>query len=108
MCNITLNLSSNFVGDSHDEINFLHKLLLTNTQVSKLLKAFSKHVSANIKSSKMQVHKIGKSRGFLGRLLGPLLKTGLPLMKNILKPLAKRVLIPLGLTPVTSAPRMKK
>ena len=39
-----------------------------------------------------------QSGGFLGRLLGPLLKTGLPLRKNIIKPLAKSVLIPLGLT----------
>ena len=37
-----------------------------------------------------------QSRGFLGRLLGPLLKTGLPLMKNVIKTLAKRVSIPLG------------
>ena len=44
------------------------------------------------------MHKIGHSRGFLGRLLGPLLKPGLSLMKNVLKPLAKRVLIPLELT----------
>ena len=44
------------------------------------------------------MHKLGQSGGFLGALLGPLLKTGLPLMKNVLKPLAKRVLIPLGLT----------
>ena len=43
------------------------------------------------------MHKIGQSGGFLGRLLGPLKKTGLPLMKNLLKPLAKSVLIPLGL-----------
>ena len=43
------------------------------------------------------MHKIGQSGGFLGRLLGPLLKTGLPLMKNVLKPLAKSALIPLGL-----------
>ena len=41
--------------------------------------------------------------GFLGRLLGPLLKTGLPLMKNVIKPLAKSVLIPLGLTAAASA-----
>ena len=41
--------------------------------------------------------------GFLGRLLGPLLKTGLPLMKNVIKPLAKSVLIPLGLTVAASA-----
>ena len=41
--------------------------------------------------------------GFLGRLLGPLLKTGLPLIKNVIKPLAKSVLIPLGLTAAASA-----
>ena len=40
---------------------------------------------------------------FLGRLLGPLLKTGLPLMKSVIKPLAKNVLIPLGLTAAASA-----
>ena len=44
-----------------------------------------------------------QSRGFLGRLLGPLLKTGLPLIKNVIKPLAKSVLIPLGLTAAASA-----
>ena len=49
------------------------------------------------------MHKIGQSGGFLGRLLGPLLKTGLPLIGNVLKPLAKSVLIPLGLTAAASA-----
>ena len=44
-----------------------------------------------------------QSGGFLGRLLGPLLKTGLPFIKNVIKPLAKRVLIPLGLTATASA-----
>ena len=44
-----------------------------------------------------------QSGGFCGRLLGPLLKTGLPLMKNVIKPLAKSVLIPLGLTAAASA-----
>ena len=44
-----------------------------------------------------------QSKGFLGRLLGPLLKTGLPLLKNVIKPLAKSVLIPLGLTAAVSA-----
>ena len=44
-----------------------------------------------------------QSGGFLGRLLGPLLKTGLPLIKNVNKPLAKSVLIPLGLTGAASA-----
>ena len=49
-----------------------------------------------MKLSKSQLHKTEQSGGFLGRLLGPLLKTALSLMKNILKPLAKRFLIPLG------------
>ena len=44
-----------------------------------------------------------KSGGFLGRLLGPLLKTGLPLMKSVIKPLAKSVLLQLGLTAAASA-----
>ena len=44
-----------------------------------------------------------QSGGFLGRLLGPLLRTGLPLMKSVIKPLAKTVLIPLGLTAAASA-----
>ena len=43
------------------------------------------------------------SEGFLGSFLGPLLKTGLPLMKNLIKPLAKSVLISLGITPEVSA-----
>ena len=49
------------------------------------------------------MHKIGQSEGFLSRLLGPLLKTGLPLIRNILKPLAKSVLLLLGLTEAASA-----
>ena len=44
-----------------------------------------------------------QSGGFFGRLLSPLLKTGLPLIKNVIKPLAKSVLIPLGLTAAASA-----
>ena len=47
--------------------------------------------------------KIGQSGGFLGRLLGALLKTGLPLIGNVLRPLAKSVLIPLGLTATDAA-----
>ena len=82
---VTLTISSNIVGDSNDENNFPHKLLLTNTQVSKLRKAFANGSSANIKLSKTQLHKIGQSGGFLGRLSRPLLKTGLSLMKDVLK-----------------------
>ena len=48
------------------------------------------------------MHKIGQSGRFLGRLVGPLFKAGFPLLKNVLKPLAKSVLIPLGLTAAAS------
>ena len=78
----------------------MHKLLLTYTQVCK---AFANNSSANIKLSKTQLHQIKQLRGFLGRPLGSILKTGLPLMGNVLNPLAKSVLIPLGLTTVASA-----
>ena len=49
---VTLNLSSNAVGESNDETNFLHRLLVTDTQVSRLCKAFANVSSANIKLSK--------------------------------------------------------
>ena len=78
-------------------------MLLKNTQVSKLRKTFANASSVVRKLSKTQLHKIGQSGGFLDRLLGPLLKTGLLLMKNVLKPLAKSILIPLGLTSAASA-----
>ena len=81
---------------------FSHKLLLTNTQVSKIRKAFANGSLANIKFSKSQLLKIGQSGWFLDRLLGPLLKTGLPLIGNVLKPLAESVLLPLGLTAAAS------
>ena len=100
---MTLKLSSNVVSDANDEKLFLHKLLLTNTLVSKVHKAFTNGSSANIKFSKTQLHKRGQSGGFLGRLLGLLQKTGLPLMKNVLTPLAKSSLIPLWLAPAASA-----
>ena len=98
---VVLRLSSNMVGDN--ETNFPHNLLLTNRQVSNLRKAFANHSSADIKLSKTQLSKMIQSGGFLGRLLGPLLKAGLPLIKNVIKPLAKSVLIPLGLTAPASA-----
>ena len=92
---VVLRLSSNMIGDSDDEINFPHELLLTNRQVANLRKAFADKSSTDIKLSKTQISKMIQSGGFLGRLLGPLLKTGLPLIKNVIKPLAKSILIPL-------------
>ena len=90
---VTLKISSNVVGASNDKNSLPHKLLWTNTQVSRIHKAFRNNSSNNIKLSKTQLHKIGQSGGFLGKLLGPLLKTRFLLMKNVLKPLAKSALI---------------
>ena len=82
--------------------NLPHELLLTTRQKTKVRNAFNNYGSASIKLSKAHINKIIKSGGFLGRLLGHLLKTGLPLIKNVIKPLAKSVLIPLGLTAAAS------
>ena len=81
---VILKNSSAAVGNSNDGNNFPQRFLLTNTQVLKLLKASANNSSANI-NPKIQLHKIGQPGGFLGRLLGPLLKTGLPLIGNVLK-----------------------
>ena len=80
-----------------------HELLLTTRQKTKSRNAFNNIMSTDLKLSRVQISKITQSGGFLGRLLGPLLKTGLPLIKNLIKPLAKSVLIPLGLTAAASA-----
>ena len=74
---------------------FLIKLLLTNRQVTNLRKAFANYTSTDIKLSKTQLSKMIQSGG----LLGPLLRTGLPLMKSVIQ----RNLIPLGLIAAASA-----
>ena len=71
------------IGNYNDKTNFSHKVLLTDRQISKVCKT--------------ELSKIVQSRGFLDRLLAPLLKTGLPLIKNIFMPLTKNILILLGL-----------
>ena len=91
------------IGNFNDQTNFPHELLLTDRQVSSICKAFSNNSSVDVKFSKTQLSKMIQSQRFLGRLLGPLLKTGIPLIKNVITPLAKRVLIPLGLTAAASA-----
>ena len=95
---VVIRLSPNMIGDSNDKGNFPHELLLTNRQVSSIPKAFANNSSVDIKFSKAQLSKMIQSGGFLNKLLGPLLKTGLPLMKSVITPLAKSVLIHLGLT----------
>ena len=91
------------IGNSDDETNFPHKLLLTNRQITNFRKAFKNYLSTDIKLSKTQLSKMIQSGRFLGRLLSPLLKTGLPLIKNVIKPIGKSILIPLGLTAAKSA-----
>ena len=83
--------------------NLPHELLLTARQKTKIKNAFNNNTSTDLKLSKAQINKIIQSGGFLSKILVPLLKTGLPLIKNIIKPLVKSVLIPLGLTAATSA-----
>ena len=80
-----------------------HELLLTTRQKSKMRNAFINNMSTDLKLSKAQINKIIQSGGFLSKLLGLLLKTGLPLIKNVIKPLAKSVLTPLRLTAAASA-----
>ena len=96
---VVLRISSNMVGDSNDNTNFHHELLLTNRQVANIRKAFAKNASIDIKLSKTQLSKMMQSGGFLGNLLG---KLAGPLMKVAVS-LAKNVLAPLGISPAMSA-----
>ena len=89
------------IGDN--ETNFSDKLLLTNRQVANIRKAFANNLWIDIKLSKTQLSKMIQLEEFLGRLLGSLLKTGLRLIKNVIKRLAKSISISLQLTTVGSA-----
>ena len=93
---VILRLLSNMIGNSDDETNFPHKLLLTNRQVANVCKAFASHTSTDINLSKAQLTKMQKCR-FL-KFLAPLLKSGLPLLKSVSKPMGM-----LGLTAAASA-----
>ena len=88
---VVLRISSKMVGNSNDNTNFPHELLLTNRQVANIHKAFANHSSINIKLSKTQLPKMIQSGGFLGNLLsrlaGPLMKVAMRLAKNVLAPL---------------------
>ena len=77
--------------------------LSSKRQVKTSRKAFANKPSTDINLSKTQLPKMRRSGGFLGRLRGLLLKTGLPLIKNVIKPLSKSVLIPLGLPAAAAA-----
>ena len=100
---VALRLSSNMIGNSDDETNVRYILFLTNRQVANIRKAFAKNTSTDIKLSKTPLSKMLQSEGFLGRLLGSLLRTALPLMKSVIQSLAKSVLIPSRLKAAASA-----
>ena len=100
---VALRLSSNMIGNSDDETNFRYILFLTNRQVANIRKAFAKNTSTDIKLSKTPLSKMLQSEGFLGRLLGSLLRTTLPLMKSVIQSLAKSVLTPSRLKAAASA-----
>ena len=87
----------------NDGTYFPHKFLLIDTQVLRLCKAFANGSSVKIRFLKTWLSKMVQLEGFLGRLLGPLMKFSLPLMKNTVSPLPKSVLVPLGLTAAMSA-----
>ena len=97
--NFVLRISSSMVGNSNDNTNFPHKLLLTDRQVANVPKAFSNNLPRDVKFSKTQLLKMMQSGGFLGnslsKLAGPLMKVAMSLAKN--------VLAPLGLTAAMSA-----
>ena len=78
--------------------NLPHELFLTQRQTAKLRNANEDNLQTDIKLSKVQISKIIQSGGFLGKSFGPLLKTGLPLLKSLIKPLGL-----LGLTAASSA-----
>ena len=65
--------------------NLPHELLLTTRQTTKLRNAIENNMATDIKLSKAQISKIIQYGGFLGKLLGTLLKIGLPLLKSVIK-----------------------
>ena len=88
---VVLRISSGMVGNSNDNTNFPHKLLLTDRQVANIRKAFANNLSTDVKFSKTQLLKMSQSGGFLGnlfrKLAGPLMKVAMPLARNVLAPL---------------------
>ena len=95
----TLRISSKMFNEN----NLPHELLLIKRKKTKVKNAFNNNTSTDLKLSKAQISKIIQSGGFLVRLLAPLLKTASPGTKTVSKPLARIVLIPLGLTVAGSA-----
>ena len=65
--------------------NLLHDLFLTQSQITKLRISIENNLQTDVKLSKAQISKIIQYGEFLGKMYGPLLKTGLPLSKSVIK-----------------------
>ena len=102
---VVFRLSANMIGNFYDKINFSHESLLTNKQVSNLQKVFANNSPTDIKLWKAQLSKMIQSGWFLGRLT----KNWIAINKKyVIKPLAKNVLILLGLSAAADAGIIKK
>ena len=80
-------------GTMFNSGNLPHELFLTQRQITKLRNNIENNLQTDIKLSKAQIPKIIQSGGFLGKLLGPLLKTRFSLLKSVIKPFGLLALI---------------
>ena len=92
---VILRLSSNLTCIANDKTHFSHQLSLNNTQVSRLYQYFA---NSSYAKTIIYIFKTIQSSGFQGRHFGSLIKSSVPLMKNLLTPLPKSLLVPLGWT----------
>ena len=92
------------ISNTANEVNFLHKSVLTNGKIPSLCKTFTYNLSANMKLSTTHFSKKIHVGEFPGINIGTLMKAGLPLIKNIIKPLAKSLPVPLRLTAAAPPP----
>ena len=92
------------ISNTGNEVNFLHKSVLTNGKIPSLCKTFTYNLSANMKLSTTHFSKKIHVGEFPGINIGALMKAGLPLIKNIIKPLAKSLPVPLRLTAAAPPP----
>ena len=84
------------IWNSNNQVNIRHRLLLTNREVSNFPIAFTNNLSDNVKLSKTQLSNTIQSAALPSKIL----ETDLALMKNVIKIVAKSIVVPLGLTGV--------
>ena len=98
---INIRLSSDMIGTNNN--NLSHNYLSINRQVAGIFNSFASNSFKDIKLWKIHLPKMIQPGELVGRSHGPLMKVSLPLMKNVLTPLAKSVLILLWSTTVAPA-----